>query len=307
MGWNSWNVWAGEVDADKVKAAADEMISTGLAAPRLPVHQHRRHLGGRARRRGPDPDQREVPGHEGAGRLRPRQGPEVRHLLVARPQDLRRLHGVSYQHEDQDAQSYADWGVDYLKYDWCSYGGVAARHGPGGLAEALRRDARRAGQSRTATSCTRLCQYGMGDVWKWGQQIGGNCWRTTGDINDSWGSLHGIYESQAGHEMYAGPGHWNDPDMLVVGNVGFGNPHPTHLKPNEQILHISMWCLLSAPLLIGCDMTRLDPFTLALLSNDEVLDINQDPLGKPGRRAWPRTATPRSGRAPSSTAPRPSA
>ena len=126
----------------------------------------------------------------------------------------------------------------------------------------------------------------MGDVWNWGADpdIGGNCWRTTGDINDNWGSLHGIYESQNGHEKYAGPGHWNDPDMLMVGIVGFGNPHPTHLTPNEQILHISLWCLLSSPLLIGCDMTRLDPFTLALLSNDEALDINQDPLGKPAGR-----------------------
>jgi alpha-galactosidase len=126
-----------------------------------------------------------------------------------------------------------------------------------------------------------FCQYGMGDVWTWGQQIGGNCWRTTGDIRDNWGSLHGIYESQDGHEKYAGPGHWNDPDMLTVGVVGWGNTHPSHLTPNEQILHITMWSLLSAQLLIGCDMTKLDPFTLALLTNDEAIAINQDPLGKP--------------------------
>ena len=126
-----------------------------------------------------------------------------------------------------------------------------------------------------------LCQYGWGDVWKWGATTGGNSWRTTDDIQDNWGSLHAIYESQAGHSAYAGPGHWNDPDMLMVGVVGFGNTHPTHLKPNEQIVHLSMWCLLSAPLLIGCDMTKLDPFTLALLTNDEALEIDQDPLGKP--------------------------
>jgi alpha-galactosidase len=131
-----------------------------------------------------------------------------------------------------------------------------------------------------------LCQYGMGDVWKWGGKppVTANCWRTTGDINDSWGSLHGIYESQNGHEVFAGPGHWNDPDMLVVGEVGWGTPHPSHLTPNEQILHISMWCLLSSPLLIGCDMSHMDPFTVDLLSNDEALDINQDPLGKPAGR-----------------------
>ncbi len=130
-----------------------------------------------------------------------------------------------------------------------------------------------------------LCQYGMGDVWKWGAEVGGNCWRTTGDITDNWGSMSGIGFGQNGHEKYAGPGHWNDPDMLVVGKVGWGpSLHPTKLKPNEQITHISLWCLLSSPLLIGCDMSGIDKFTLALLTNDEVLDINQDPLGKPAGR-----------------------
>ena len=130
-----------------------------------------------------------------------------------------------------------------------------------------------------------LCQYGMGEVWKWGAKVGGNCWRTTGDINDSWNSMSGIGFNQNGHEKYAGPGHWNDPDMLVVGKVGWGpSLHPTHLKPNEQITHISLWCLLSSPLLIGCDMSAMDKFTLAVLTNDEVLAINQDPLGKPAGR-----------------------
>ena len=129
-----------------------------------------------------------------------------------------------------------------------------------------------------------LCQYGMGDVWTWGASINGNCWRTTGDIQDNWSSVRGIFTSQNGHEKYAGPGHWNDPDMLMVGVVGFGNTHPTHLKPNEQITHISMWSLLSSPLLIGCDLTKLDAFTKALLTNDDVLDVNQDPLGKPAGR-----------------------
>ncbi len=130
-----------------------------------------------------------------------------------------------------------------------------------------------------------LCQYGMGNVWTWGAEVGGNCWRTTGDIRDTWGSMSGIGFNQNGHEKYAGPGHWNDPDMLVVGKVGWGpRLHPTNLKPNEQLTHISLWCLLSSPLLIGCDMSAMDPFTLALLTNDEVLDVNQDPLGKPAGR-----------------------
>ncbi|MBN1419752.1 MAG: alpha-galactosidase, partial [Planctomycetes bacterium] len=132
-----------------------------------------------------------------------------------------------------------------------------------------------------------LCQYGMANVWEWGAEVGGNCWRTTGDIGDSWGSMSRIGFGQDGHEKYAGPGHWNDPDMLVVGKVGWGpNLHATRLRPNEQITHITLWCLLSSPLLIGCDLSQLDPFTIALLTNDEVLDVNQDPLGRPaGRRA----------------------
>ena len=130
-----------------------------------------------------------------------------------------------------------------------------------------------------------LCQYGMGDVWKWGAQVGGNSWRTTGDINDSWGSMSANGFGEASEEKYAGPGHFNDPDMLVVGYVGWGpSLHPTHLTPNEQYTHISLWCLLASPLLIGCDMTKLDAFTLSLLSNDEVLAVDQDPLAQQASR-----------------------
>jgi alpha-galactosidase len=130
-----------------------------------------------------------------------------------------------------------------------------------------------------------LCQYGMGDVWEWGAEVGGNCWRTTGDITDDWSSVESIGFGQAGHEAFAGPGHWNDPDMLVVGKVGWGPKlHSTRLSPNEQYTHISLWALLAAPLLIGCDMTQLDEFTYSLLSNDEVLDVNQDILGKQASR-----------------------
>jgi alpha-galactosidase len=130
-----------------------------------------------------------------------------------------------------------------------------------------------------------LCQYGMGNVWEWGAEVGGNCWRTTGDITDTWSSMSRIGFGQAGHEKYAGPGHWNDPDMLVVGYVGWSaKVRPTRLTPNEQYTHISLWCLLCSPLLIGCDMTKLDEFTMNLLSNDEVLEVNQDPLGRQAAR-----------------------
>jgi len=130
-----------------------------------------------------------------------------------------------------------------------------------------------------------LCQYGMDNVWEWGDSVGGNCWRTTGDITDTWESMSTIGFGQSGHEAFAGPGHWNDPDMLVVGWVGWGpHLHPTRLTAHEQITHITLWSLLCSPMLIGCDMTRLDEFTLGLLTNDEVIAVNQDPLGKQATR-----------------------
>jgi len=107
-----------------------------------------------------------------------------------------------------------------------------------------------------------------------------NSWRTTGDIRDTWDSVRGKGFSQDKWARFAGPGHWNDPDMLVVGWVGWGKPHPTRLTPDEQYTHISIWCLLSAPLLLGCDLQKMDVFTLSLLSNDEVLALDQDALGK---------------------------
>jgi hypothetical protein len=126
-----------------------------------------------------------------------------------------------------------------------------------------------------------LCQYGWKQVQRWGPSVGAQSWRTTGDIEDTWSSLRQIGFSQAPLYKYAGNGHWNDPDMLIVGKVGWGeNLHPTRLTPYEQYTHISLWCLLSAPLLIGCDMSQLDPFAINLLTNDGVIAIDQDALGK---------------------------
>jgi alpha-galactosidase len=112
-----------------------------------------------------------------------------------------------------------------------------------------------------------------------------NVWRTTGDIIDTWSTMSRIGFSQERWSLFGGPGHWNDPDMLVVGLVGWGpDLHPTRLKPDEQYTHISLWSLLSAPMLLGCDLARLDEFTLNLLTNDEVLEVNQDALGKQAAR-----------------------
>ena len=287
MGWNSWNVWGVTVNEQRVKDAANEMIDAGLQAH---GYQFVNIDDGWQVRSG-KPNPRDAQGHV----LSNEQFPDMKGLadfvhakglrigLYSSP-GPRTCGGFtgSYQHEDQDAQTYADWGFDYLKYDWCSYREIA---GPKPSLDAMKKPYQlmRAALDKTNRDIVySLCQYGMGDVWKWGNDpsVQANCWRTHGDIIDRWGSVWDIIQSEVGHAPYGGAGHWNDPDMLQVGIVGFGHTHASRLSKNEQITHISMWCLFASPLLIGCDMTRLDPFTLAILTNDEALDLDQDPLGQ---------------------------
>ncbi len=295
MGWNSWNCWAEAVDDAKVRAAADAMVKSGLVnhgwtyiniddcwmvkpdAKDPVLAGSPRDSNGMINSNGKFPDMKALSEyvHSKGLKLGIYSGPGP--LTCAG-------FTASYKHEVQDAQRFGEWGVDYLKYDWCSYSQVAKDRSLPALKEpyAVMRAALDKAPRDIVYS---LCQYGWGDVWEWGAEVGGNCWRTTGDIVDTWSSMAGIGFKQAGHEKYAGPGHWNDPDMLVVGRVGWGPQlHPTRLTPDEQYTHISLWCLLSAPLLIGCDMSTLDDFTLSLLTNDEVLAINQDRLGRQARR-----------------------
>lgn len=289
MGWNSWNVWAGAVNADRVRAAADWMVKSGLAAHGFQYvniddcWEGQRAANGDIQTNSRFGDMKALADYvHGLGLklgIYSSPGPKTCAGFEA-----------SYNHEEQDARIYAKWGIDYLKYDWCSYGNIARNDNSLPALQKPYRVMRTALDHVDRDIVYSLCQYGMGNVWEWGAAVGGNCWRTTGDITDTWGSLSGIYRSQAGHEKYAGPGHWNDPDMLVVGRVGWGNPHPSRLTPNEQILHITLWALVASPLLIGCDMANMDAFTVAVLSNDEVLDVNQDPLGKAAGRRGQRGA-----------------
>lgn len=288
MGWNSWNCWAGAVDDAKVRAAADWMLKSGLAAHGFQyvniddTWEGQRDAGGEILTNKKFPSMRGLSDYVHSKGLKlgiySSPGPTTCAGFVA-----------SYQHEDQDAATYAKWGIDYLKHDWCSYGNIAQRDTAPELTKQqkpylkMRQSLDKADRDIVYS----LCQYGMANVWEWGASsaVRANCWRTTGDITDNWESLHGIYSSQNGHEKFAGPGHWNDPDMLIVGKVGWGpSLHETRLLPNEQLLHISLWCLLSSPLLIGCDMSQMSDLTVSLLSNDEILEINQDPLGKPAGR-----------------------
>jgi len=280
MGWNSWNCWGLSVTQDQVKAAGDALISSGLADHGWAFVNI--------------DDGWEAPQREASGELLPNDKfPNMKALADKLHQNGLKL-GIysspgpktcgdylgSWQHEQQDAHSWAKWGIDYIKYDWCSYGNIAPDRSLPELQKPyqLMRECLNKVDRDIVYS---LCQYGMGDVWTWGSEVGGNLWRTTGDITDSWTSMAGIGFDQDQCAPYAGPGHWNDPDMLVVGQVGWGpSLHQTKLTPDEQYTHISLWSLLAAPLLIGCDLTQLDTFTLNLLCNDEVIAVNQDPLGK---------------------------
>ncbi|MEO8773780.1 MAG: NPCBM/NEW2 domain-containing protein [Gelidibacter sp.] len=193
---------------------------------------------------------------------------------------------ASYQFEEKDAKRWADWGFDYIKYDYCQYEEISKSR----TIESFQKPyvvMRKALDKLDRDMVFSFSQYGMGNSWEWAAKIGGNCWRTTGDLIDTWSSLSETGFSQAGHEKYAGPGHWNDPDMLVVGNVGWGElKYPTRLTADEQYTHISLWSLLAAPLLIGCDIVDMDDFTRSLLTNDEVIDVNQDPLGRQAGRIY---------------------
>jgi len=195
----------------------------------------------------------------------------------------------AYRHEAADAKRFAQWGFDFLKYDWCSYGEVAGGSDRAHLKkpyEVISAELKK--QDRDIV--LNLCQYGMGEVWEWGGEVG-QCWRTTGDLGLERGSrLPGFYSvgfSNARHWENGGPGGWNDPDYLLIGYVGdasqMGAGRKTALTSDEQYSYMSMWCLMAAPLIFSGDMARLDPFTINVLCNAEVIDIDQDVLGRQAR------------------------
>jgi alpha-galactosidase len=312
MGWNSWNCFAGAVSQDRVKRAADAMVKSGLINHGWTYinvddfWQNHRDSSDQTLR---------GPFRDAKGEIVPNSRfPDMKGMAdyihsLGLKAGLYSSPGpwtcggcaASWKHEEQDAQTYARWGFDYLKYDWCSYGDVAdgkdpdsskvptwhdGKHSDVEVAEYPYQVMGKSLRNQPRDIVFSLCQYGMNDVWNWGGSVLGNCWRTTGDITDNWRSMSGIGFRQEKEAPLAKPGNWNDPDMLIVGEVGWGNLHPTGLTVDEQYTHISLWCMLAAPLLIGCDMEKLDAFTLNLLGNDEVLALDQDPLGKEATRVW---------------------
>jgi alpha-galactosidase len=299
MGWNSWNCWGSKVSAEKVMSSAKGMVDSGLinhgwtyiniddawqanerggefhaiqGNSNFPdmkgfcdsIHgmglkvgiystpwttSYATHIGGSSEN------------EDGAWSKPtiPKKGNVNKKIL---PWAVGK-----YSFASNDAKQWAAWGIDYLKYDW----------NPNEFPETNEMYQALLGSGRDV-----VLSLSNSTPFKNISELSkiATCWRTSGDIRDTWKSVSGKLFSEDKWEPYCSPGHWNDPDMLVVGYVGWGQPHPSGLTANEQYTHISQWCLLSAPLLLGCDLSKVDAFTLSLLTNDEVIEVDQDALGK---------------------------
>ena len=299
LGWNSWNAWGNTVTADRVKASADGMVASGLhrqgytyiniddvweggMEPNPGTGRGRNVAGARDANGEPTTNER-FPDMKGLVDHIHSIGLKAGLYSSPGPTTCQGL-GATWQHEEQDAKAYARWGFDYLKYDWCGYSQIA----PNPTLEDRQKPYRLMGEilrRQTRDIVFSICQYGAGNVWEWGREVGGHLWRMTGDIRDDWPSMSGIGFQQTGREQYSGPGGWNDTDMLVVGMVGWSQgTRPTNLTPDEQLTHMALWALQAAPLLIGADLSKLDDWTTNILGNREMLAVNQDVLGKAASR-----------------------
>jgi alpha-galactosidase len=304
MGWNSWYIHYHHVTEQHMRRAADAMIESGMADY---GYSYVNIDDCWMKKKGDEP-YRDARGAILPNAKFPRiegmvdyiHGKGLKAGLYTSPGPWTCAGYVgSYEHERIDAEQFAQWGFDFLKYDWCSYSRVAG----GTTLEHRQRPYRKMGEILKTLDrdiVLNLCQYGMADVWTWGAEVGGHCWRTTGDLGLARGSLlPGFYHiglSNARHHEYAGPGGWNDPDYLLIGHVGNARSHdeppkPTTLTPSEQYSYMSMWCLMAAPLFFSGDMQMLDEFTLNILCNAEVIAVDQDPLGRQARPLHPDDET----------------
>lgn len=304
MGWNSWNIYGSKVTQEKVLANARAMVQYGLIDHGWSymnvddAWQGKR--GGKHQGILPDsatfPDMQalcdsvhgmglkigiystpwiESYGHHIGGSADNAAGLfEPTKEKIARNKKLKPYAIGDYHFEQQDAAQFADWGFDYLKYDWNP---VEMRE-----TQAMYTALRNSGRDLVYSLSNSIPFSGIAEL-----STVANAWRTGGDIRDNWKSLKSRLFTQEKWAPYERPGHWNDPDMMVLGYVGWGKtPAPTQLTADEQYTHMSAWCLMSVPLLLGCDLTKMDRFTLSLLTNDEVLDLNQDTLGIQARLVW---------------------
>jgi alpha-galactosidase len=273
MGWNSWNKFAGRVDDATVRSIADAMASNGMkeAGYRYINIDDTWEAGRDAQ--GNIQTNKKFPDMKALADYVHRKGLKLGIYSSPGPNTCAGYEG-SYGHEEQDAHTYAAWGIDYLKYDWCGARTLYTDQEMPAIYQKMG-DALRAQKRPIVYS---LCQYGRLDVWKWGADVGGNLWRTTGDISDRWESMTRIGFGQNDLAPWARPGHWNDPDMLEIGNGG--------MSEDEYKTHMSLWAILAAPLLSGNDLRNMTPAILNILTNREVIAVDQDKEGKQGTRVW---------------------
>ncbi len=267
MGWNSWNTFENRIDDKTVREMADEMVKNGMRdAGYVYVNIDDTWEG-----------VRDAQGNLGSNKKFPdmklladyvhSKGLKFGIYSSPGPRTCGEYPG-SYGHEDQDAKTFAGWGVDFLKYDWCgarmTYTNEDLQAVYQKMGDALIKSGRPIVYS--------LCEYGNGHVEAWGAKVGANLWRTTGDIHESWSSMTGNIRKQIPTAPFAGSGHWNDPDMLEIGNG--------HMSDDEDRTHMSLWALTAAPLLAGNDIRTMTAVTREILLNREVIAVDQDVLGK---------------------------
>jgi alpha-galactosidase len=271
MGWNSWNKFRSKVSDQMIREIADAMVKNGMkAAGYVYVNiddtwEGSRDAQGAIRSNEKFPDMKALAGYVHG------KGLKLGIYSSPGPKTCAQFEG-SFQHEEQDARTFAAWGIDYLKYDWCGARNIYTD-------EEMHAVYQKMGDALLKTGrpiLYSLCQYGLVEVWKWGAAVGGNAWRTTGDIRDAWESMTTIGFAQDALAPWAKPGHWNDPDMLEVGNGG--------MTDDEYRTHMSLWAILAAPLLAGNDLRNMQPAILEILTNREVIAVNQDKDGNQGRR-----------------------
>ncbi len=281
MGWNSWNHFDEKIDDATVRATADAMVRTGMRDAGYVYINIDDTWEGERDSQGVIHTNKKFPDMKALSDYVHGKGLKLGIYSSPGPKTCAGYEG-SYNHEAQDAQTYASWGIDYLKYDLCSFGDIMKKAGSPAAAHQLMLDAYTKMHNALVKTgrpiIYSLCQYGVDAVWQWGPSVGGNLWRTTDDISDRYSRMEDIGFSQAGLAKFAGPGHWNDPDMLEVGNG--------KMNAEEYRTHMSLWAILAAPLLAGNDIATMSPETTAILTNREVIAIDQDAAGKQGDRVW---------------------
>ena len=284
MGWNSWNYFAGKVTDKDIRDSADQIVASGMKdAGYVYVNiddtwEGQRDANGILHTNEKFPDMKALADYIHS------KGLKIGIYSSPGPWTCAGFEG-SLGHEQQDAQLYASWGIDYLKYDLCSFiPAVMEKQAPNDKPAQMRLMIAAYDKMSKALKATgrpivlSLCQYGWDSVWEWAPALGGNLLRTTGDISPHWDRIYTILEQQEGLAPYAGPGHWNDPDMLEVGNG--------KLSLAENRAHFTMWAMLASPLLAGNDLPHMKPEINAILTNRDVIAVDQDPLGKQARHAY---------------------